>query len=312
MLIAVIAASPASATKIVLRADADSAKTLDVTVKAKDHVLCALRSADATCEFDLPTASAWTVSTNAPLKAELSIAVLDIGSALRKLEPSAAPYGERFAAFLGDTDRFVHKHLADRRYPILKGDTPATLAATDAAVNRLGFALPPDFVSLVGALGGVRMGDNGITPITDVDDAYTQMRQIWGTPENAMQEDYSEAFRAVLKQSTLLSTEVGDGYGGLLYRPGKTKACGEKGTYYWTSQEGGTDVLKQEDGQCMDFAASMRRLVNRFVLDELADAIGDSEHPRVLLDSSLTVQQVVLHVHDGSSITLRGEWPGAF
>lgn len=311
ILIAVITASPASATRIVLRADVGTAKAVDVTVKAEDHVLCILQKAEATCEFDLPAASAWTVSAKRPLNAERTVAVLDIGSSLRKLEPSAAPYGERFAEFLRDTDRFVRKHLPDQQYPALEAGTPATLAATEVAAKRLGFALPADFVSLQRALGSLEMGDNRLMPITELDDAYTQMRQTWGTPEEAMQEDYSDAFRAVLKQSTLLFTEVGDGYGGLLYRPGATKACGEKGAYYWTAQEGGTQVLKQDDGQCMDFATSMRWIVNRFVLDELAETIGESEHPRVLLDSSLPVQQVVLRVHDGSGIALRGEWPGA-
>src|SRR5690348_5829867 len=109
ILIAVIASSPASATKIVLRADAGNAKAVDITVKTTDYVLCTLQKAESTCEFELPAASFWTVSSKQPLKAERTVAVLDIGSVLRKLGPSSAPYGDRFAEFLGDTDRFVRK-----------------------------------------------------------------------------------------------------------------------------------------------------------------------------------------------------------
>lgn len=53
-------------------------------------------------------------------------------------------------------------------------------------------------------------------PMKDIDSAYAQMRNVWETPEDAMQQDYSEPMRTLLKNSVLLFTESGDGYGGLL------------------------------------------------------------------------------------------------
>jgi hypothetical protein len=195
---------------------------------------------------------------------------------------------------------------------LIEAKAPADTKALAAGATRVGFALPPDFLSLLRSVGDFSIGDHSLMAAGELDDAYAQMLHVWGTPEEAMQSDYSEKFRDVLKHSTLLFTEVGDGYGGLLYRPGKTQACGEAGTYYWTSQEGGTEVLKNPDGSCMDFNAAMRWILDGFVIDELAESVGEELAHTVLIDSSGAAPEIELALSTGDSVevTLRGTWPG--
>jgi hypothetical protein len=175
-------------------------------------------------------------------------------------EDESKPYGARVAALVAQLQRTVPDAAIETR-------EPPTQAALDAAQERLGFALPPDFVSLQLAVGALAIGDSALMRADEIEVAYAQMIHVWGTPEPALAEEYDAKFIEELRHGVLLYTEVGDGYGGLLYRPGPTRACGAAGVYYWTSQEGGTRRLLNPDGSCMDFRAAWRWVLEHALED---------------------------------------------
>lgn len=327
MLFVAIASGTTHAASIDLDASLDDVASATFTVLSGNKPVCELSKpadgklkATSTCRFEFdPRTTTWQVKGSYRLpsvlargvKGEQTIKVLDFGVATKHLAPSDKPYGERMAAFIEATNRFVHQHIPD--YPdLIDARDAANAKAIDAAAKRLEFPLPPDFVAMQRRVGALRIGDHSVMPLDEIHDAYTQMLKVWGTPEEGMQSDYSREFQTVLRHSTLLFTEVGDGYGGLLYRPGKTKTCGEGGTYYWTSQEGGTEVITHADGRCMDFAAAMRWVLNDFVVDEVADYVADELTDMV--DSSVDTLPVQLSVQTGDTfaVTLRASWPGPY
>ncbi|MEO8672101.1 MAG: SMI1/KNR4 family protein [Tahibacter sp.] len=308
-----------SATTVQVTANVGDVAPFQFEISVAGKPVCALTRPDAktppaACRFDFPadaqriTANgsyAWTDSESRKLrslKGSQAFDVLDFAAAGKHLSTPDASYGERIKAFIGATRAFAHTHKVEYSDASLETAKPVTQSAIDAAQKRLGFALPIDFVSLLRTTGPLVIDDHSVMGVDDINDAYTQMLKVWGTPEAAMQDDYNENFRAVLKTSTLLFTEVGDGYGGLLYRPGKTKTCGDAPSYYWTSQEGGTTLLKQADGHCVDFSGAFRWVLNRFVVDSLANEINESsEQPVILIDSSTGVQTLQLTVDTGDT-----------
>ncbi|HEY6940176.1 hypothetical protein [Dokdonella sp.] len=242
-------------------------------------------------------------------KGEQAIALLDFAPAAALLAKPGRPYGERVDAFIQATRAFAREHGVE---VYLDAGTPAGAATLDAARQRLGFDLPADFVSMQRTVGAIRIGDHSMTSAADLRDAYGAIVKDWGTPEAAMREDYSPDMQEFLRASTLLFTEVGDGLGGLLYRPPPTKACGARGIYYWTSQEGGDENLSA-NGACPDFAAAFRWLVEAFVIDELADALAD-EHGSVLVDTSTGAQALELELVEGDAfgIGLARRWQSPY
>jgi len=242
-------------------------------------------------------------------KGEQAIALVDFAPAASLLSKADRPYGERVAAFIKATRAFAREHGVEVWLEVGK---PADAATIDRARQRLGFDLPADLVSLQRTVGAIRIGDHAMTSAADLRDAYGAIVKDWGTPEAAMQEDYSPKMQELLKASTLLFTEVGDGLGGLLYRPPPTKACGAQGIYYWTSQEGGDENLSA-NGACPDFAAAFRWLVEAFVIDDLARSLAD-EHASVLVDTSTGAQALELDLADGDAfgVGLARHWQSPY
>jgi len=310
-----------------VRARLDDVASADLAIVADGKTVCSIKlptrdaGANASaCSFELPAnARALTVrgkyETAGPgrhmIEGTRSFAVLDLAEASKALTASSQAYGARVAEFANAVGRIAQAQLPGKAAPIKPGKS-VDQASVDAAQKRLGFELPADFVSLELSIGAVGWGDNEAMPMKNIDNAYAQMRNVWGTPEDAMQEDYSESMRTLLRKSVLLFTETGDGYGGLLFKPGASKACGEQGTYYWTSQEGGTHVLKNADASCMDFRAAFRWVLDWLLLDSVSDAIAeDAQTAAVLLDSSTARQVLDLQVardSDRFSPSLRGYW----
>jgi len=328
--LALILAGAASAAAATLEVSAglDDFATAELTLSVEGKPLCKLSKtteaktpAPTSCRFELGT-DAKTLHVQGSyrptgllartIKGETNIRLLNFAVAGQILAPSDKPYGDRMAAFIQATDQFAKQQLSDH-YTLIEAGHAVDAKALAAAEKRIGFALPTDFLSMQRRIGALRLGDHSMMSVDELNDAYTQMVKVWGTPEDAMQKEYSEKFRAALKASTLLFTEVGDGYGGLLYRPGKTQACGDQGTYYWTSQEGGTSVLKQADGRCMDFAAAMRWVLNGFLVEDFAEYVSEEMDHAVLIDTSAGVQAVQLTVPAGDAfdVALRASWSGA-
>jgi len=291
----------------------DAGAAVDLEVLVDGRVQCTVKkesgvdvSAQSACRFDLPAqaralsvrgeygAAASASQRRWSRKGEVAANLLDFAAVGRLLDSPGKSYGERVADFVAAAHRFQRAHAPD--HPLgLEIGKPVAAERIDAAQRRLGYALPEDFVSMQRVVGALRVGDHHVTAIDDIADAYTQMRQNWGTPEEAMKSDYSASEQAVLRASTLLFTEVGDGLGGLRYRPPPTKACGGRAAYSWISQESGGGLLKAANGDCMDFAGAFRWLLEGFVADDLASELAD-DGGVVLFDLSRAVQRLDLRL----------------
>jgi hypothetical protein len=302
----------------------------DLVVLVDGKQACAVKIAKAAadvhrkpaCRFELPASASrlgvrgtyegvrWSTKKRYRHEGEQSWPLVDFAPAGSRLAQPGKSYGERVADFLAAANAFAGRQLGADYVQSIEGGKPASAAAIAAAEKRLGYALPADFVSIQRTVGALRIGDHGLMSIEDVADADTQMRKVWGTPEDAMQESYSDKARANLRASTLLFTEVGDGYGGLRYRPAPTGACGEQPFYQWISQEGSDKALRHADGRCMDFAAAFRWLIEGFVLEDYADELA-SEKGALLIDSSAGVQPLALDTSDERfAVSLSVRWQG--
>ncbi|MEO7326719.1 MAG: SMI1/KNR4 family protein [Dokdonella sp.] len=239
-------------------------------------------------------------------KGRQTIDVVDFEPASRALTRPGAPFGPRVSEFMKSARLFASKYKLESFD--MEGGKPASSAEIDRAQKRLGYALPPELVSLLTTIGEIRQGDNAMTSVAKITDSYATMRQDWGTDEADLTDSYSPTMLAFLKASTLLYTEVGDGLGGLLFRPPPTKACGDEGIYIWTTQEEGTRNLSM-DGACPNFERVFRWLVDRFVIERLADEMQEKAGA-VLIDSSSGVQHLALTIEDGEAfrVALNRTW----
>lgn len=302
----------------------------DLAVLVDEKSLCTIRienaaqdvSKKSACRFELPAAAAtlsvrgeyrgvhWDTKQRYSRKGEQSWPLVDFAGVGGRLIQPGKPYGERMADFIAAANRFATERLGKEYGQRIRARRPAAQADIDAARKRLGYGLPADFLSMQQKVGAIVIGDHGLTEIEQVADADTQMRTVWGTPAEAMKEAYSEQSRANLRASTLLFTEVGDGYGGLRYRPPPNKTCGDQPYYQWISQEGSDKALKHADGRCMDFAAAFRWVLEGFLLEDYADELA-SEKQALLIDSSAAVQPLVLQTGtDRFAIGLVVRWQG--
>ncbi len=223
-------------------------------------------------------------------KVKTTFDLIDFEPATRQLTTPGKPFGPRVAAFIKEAKHFASQH--NLQSFDLQGSKPASHADIEKAQKRLGYALPSELVSLLTTIGAIREGDNAMTSVESITDSYTTMQKDWGTEEADLIDSYSPGMLELLKASTLMYTEVGDGLGGLLYRPPPTKACGDKGLYVWTTQEEGTESLSK-NGACPDFERVFRWLLDRFVIERLAEEVQEDTH-LVLIDSTKGVQHLQL------------------
>lgn len=227
-------------------------------------------------------------------KVKTTFDLMDFEPAASKLTTPGKPFGPRVADFIQAAKQFASQH--NLQSFDLEGSKPASHADIEKAQKRLGYALPSELASLLTTIGAIHEGDNAMTSVESIADSYTTMQRDWETEEVDLIDSYSPGMLELLKSSTLLYTEVGDGFGGLLYRPPPTKACGDKGLYLWTTQEGGTESLSK-NGACPDFARVFRWLLNRFVIEQLAEEMQETTGS-VLIDTSTVVQHLQLSAED--------------
>lgn len=235
--------------------------------------------------------------------------VVDFAPVGSRLKTPGKSYGDRMADFVGAANAFARVQVGLDHESVDTGK-PASAVEIAAAEKRLGYALPPDFVSMLRTVGALAIGDHSVMSIDDVDDADSQMVAVWGTPEEAMASSYGEKQRANLRASTLLFTEVGDGLGGLRYRPPPTRSCGDRPLFQWISQEGGDDLLLRADGACMDFDEAFRWVLDGMLLEGYADELS-SEKDALLVDSSQDTMPLVLRTEpDRFGVLLVVRWQG--
>lgn len=323
-LLLAFAAASAQATTVQIYPYLDPGAQADLVLQVNGESRCSIKIASAAqdlyktpaCRFELPAAGAsigvrgtYAAAKGKSTRVERSWRLVDFAGVGGLLAQPGKPYGERMAAFIPAASAFAVKHLGNAYRGAIEAGQPANQADVEAAEKRLGYALPADFVSMQRRVGALTIGDHYLTPIGSVADADTQIRTLWGTPEEAMRESYSDARRAGLRASTLLFTEVGDGLGGLRYRPAPTKTCGSRDLYEWVSQEGSDRVLKNADGSCMDFAAAFRWVLEAFLIGDWSDELrGEGV---LLVDSSAAALALKLRSEFGEGgVGLDVAWRG--
>ncbi len=302
-----------------------------LAVSANGRTLCEIRIERAgeeewrrpACRFDLPAGAdslsvrgeygsgAGQAEKRGVRKGETTLRLADFSPVGGLLGQTGKSYGERIAEFIPAAKAFAAAHLGETYAEgSIRAGKPAGAAEIAAAEKRLGYALPVDFVSMLRTAGALTIGDHYATSAAQIADADAQMRKDWGTPEAAMASEFSEKQRAALRASTILFTEVGDGLGGLRYRPPPNKSCGDKPYYQWISQEGGDSRLLHPDRSCMDFAEAFRWVLEGFLIEAYADELG-AEKQTLLIDSSTGVQPIVLRVEpDRFAVDLVVRWQG--
>ena len=203
--------------------------------------------------------------------------LLDVSPMAGPLRDASRPLGEGMKALLAARPAFERGSggLVEE-IERTRGTEKATPQAVAAAEKRLGYRLPDGYASLVTTLGDVGLGDMSFTRPESIADAYTQMTTLWGSPREVLEEELTPKARAYYGSGTILFTEVGDGYGGLLYRPGPVAACGGGPAFSWFHQDEilAPRLLRRADGSCMDFAAAALRIVGTQLFQQYDDSGG--------------------------------------
>jgi hypothetical protein len=300
--------------------------SMDVSILVDGHEQCRIKRKgsdpapvkDTLCRLSLSTTgssivvvgkySIEDVASGQPTirKGQQTFELVDFEPATSKLARNGSPFGQRVNDFIKSARSFSSQH--ELQGFDLEGGKVSSKEDIEQAQKRLGYPLPPELASLLTTVGEIHEGDNSMTSIETITDSYTMMLRDWGTDEPDLIESYSPKSLELLKASTLLYTEVGDGLGGLLYRPPPSKACGDKGLYVWISQEGRTSGLSK-NGACPDFERVFRWLLDRFVIEQLADEMHETTGS-VLIDTSTGIQHLQLVAENGEEfrLTLSRTW----
>ena len=268
---------------------------------------CALALAPAATEMTL-TGELSRESGRRMQKGTMRWQVIDIGPALRHLRDRTRPMGDRFRAFVREKAAFEARHAA-----VLEGfglsnaeaDSPAAIADAE---KRLGFSLPADHRHLLSTVGALIIGDSSMTRAAETRRSYEAVIKDWDTPKADLDKDLSKATRALLEASALLFTQVGDGYGGLLYRPSGEAACGGGPAYYWIHQDGIDEarLLTRHDGTCADYADALMRPL----AEDGLQRYEDTEPGVVVVDRSAPGPMRLQLTDDGNGFVfrLRPDW----
>lgn len=238
--------------------------------------------------------------------------VLDVSPMAAPLRDSARPLAERMRALLAARPAFEKESggLIEESESRIEAGEKSAPGAVAAAEKKLGYRLPDGYASLVTGLGAPTLGDSYFERPESLADAFEQMVVGWGTPRAALEKELSAEAKALYRSGTILYTEVGDGYGGLLYRPGSAGACGGKAELSWFHQDDlhRAAILRHADGSCMDFPAAVRRVL----ADQLFTQYDDTGDDGIVVDRSSPVPFRLKLVHDGGrpgpGFSLQPDW----
>jgi hypothetical protein len=214
--------------------------------------------------------------------------LVDLAPVVSTLRDDSRSFGQRVRAFVGATD------AVKKTYPELglslsfeagKGETAETVKAAEA---RLGFALPPEHVSFFREAGTLAIGDSFMMRAKRLDRAYQQIIDGWGTSAALLKQALTPSTAALLQASTILYTEVGDGYAALLYEPalpGRPSACGEQPAFHWLHQDeiDKPRLLTRGDGRT---CRSYREVMTWLFMTQGLSGIEDEDHRLAFVDRS--------------------------
>ena len=212
--------------------------------------------------------------------------VLDVGPMAAPLRDASRPLAERMKGLLAARHAFEEGSggLVEESEDRIEAGEKSPPATVKAAEKKLGYALPPGYASLVTGLGTPTIGDSYFERPEGLADAFEQMVKGWGTPRAALEKELGPGARALYRSGTILFTEVGDGYGGLLYRPAPVADCGGRAALSWFHQDDlrSVAILRHADGSCMDFPAALLRVL----ADQLFSQYDDTGGEGIVVDRS--------------------------
>jgi hypothetical protein len=225
--------------------------------------------------------------------------VLDVGPMAAPLRDASRPFAERLKAFLAARPAFEKGSggLVEEMPGRIEAGEKSPSTAVAAAEKRLGYALPAGYADLVTGLGAPTIGDSYFERPETLADAFEQMVKGWGTPRAVLEKKLRPEAKSLYRSGTILFTEVGDGYGGLLYRPAPVPECGGKAELSWFHQDDihRAAILRRSDGSCMDFPAAVLRVL----ADQLFIQYDDTGDEGIVIDRSSPVPFRLKLVHDG-------------
>lgn len=225
--------------------------------------------------------------------------VLDVAPMAAPLRDQSLPFAERMRALLGARGAFERESggLVEESPHRIEAGELSPAASVAEAEKRLGYPLPPEYVSLVTGLGAPVVDDSHVERPESLTDAFERMVTGWGTPRQALEKELAPAEKALYRSGTILFVEVGDGYGGLLYRPAPVAECGGRAAYSWFHQDDirSVKVLRRADGSCLDFPAAVLRVLGRQLFSRYDDTGGEG----VVVDRSSPAPFRLQLVHDG-------------
>ncbi len=240
--------------------------------------------------------------------------ILDIAPMVSPLRVTSRPFGARMTALLAARSAFEkgsRGRIEESGYLIDAGEK-GTAAAVTAAEKRLGYALPPEYASLVVDSGVTQLGDSRFERPEKLSNAFDQMVTQWETPRARLEKALSERTKNLYRSGTLLFTEVGDGLGGLLYRPAPVAECAGKAGFYGMHQDDidSPEILRSRDGSCRTFLQAMLWIFG----EQLFQGYDDTGDLGVVVDRSAPAPfRLTLH-HDGDTpgpgFRLQPDWPG--
>ncbi len=312
---AIAVAAPAATPSVVVEAfhrqDASGTVTLEVPGAppcvielrgdGKESVACNLPLPEAVKAVQLAGEVRWKHWKNGKRvsKGTQSWKVLDVSQMTAPLRDSSRPLAERMKAFLAARTAFEKASggLVEEMPGRIEAGEKSPAAAVAAAQKRLGYALPSGYASLVTGLGAPTIGDSYFERPESLTDAFEQMVKGWGTPRAVLEKELRQEAKALYRSGTILFTEVGDGYGGLLYRPAPVPGCGGKAELSWFHQDDlhTVQVLRRADGSCMDLPAAVLRVLAMQLFVQYDDT-GDEG---IVVDRSSPVPFRLKLVHDG-------------
>jgi hypothetical protein len=239
--------------------------------------------------------------------------ILDIGPMVAPLRDASRPFGARMKALLAARPAFEKGAggLIEESPSLVEAGEKATAAAVAAAEKRLGYTLPSEYASLVVESGVTQLGDSHFERPEKLSSAFDQMVTQWETPRARLEKVLSERTKALYRSGTILFTEVGDGLGGLLYRPGPVSDCGGKAAFYGMHQDGidAPEILRARDGSCRTFLQAMLWVFS----EQLFQQYDDTGDVGIVIDESSPVPfRLTLHQDGdtpGPGFRLHPDWP---
>lgn len=239
--------------------------------------------------------------------------VLDLGPVAAPLRDGSRPFGSRMkglVAALGAFEKGAGELVEPSAYLVDAGEK-GTAASVAAAEKRLGYSLPPDYANLVVDFGVPQLGDSYFERPEKLASAFEQMVTRWGTPRSQLEKGLSAKTKALYRSGTLLYTEVGDGLGGLLYRPAGVPECGGKAGFWGVHQDDldSPELLRAGDGSCRSFLQSVLWILS----EQLFQGYDDTGDAGVVVDRSAPAPFRLTLYHEGGTtgpgFRLKPDWP---